>query len=51
MKLTLKIMSWAGLVTGLFAIIGWAQDTSDGFALVGGLWFIAWGILSFGEFA
>lgn len=36
MKIALQIFSWILLILGLFALLGYAADTSDGYALIGG---------------
>lgn len=46
MKSTLKVLSWVQIVLGSLAIIGWASDTSDGYALVGGALFLTCGIVA-----
>jgi len=43
MKQTLKVLSWFEVIIGILAIIGWAGDTSDGYALVGGILLLACG--------
>lgn len=47
MKSTLKVLSWIQVILGGLAILGWAGDTSDGYALVGGLLFLACGLVAF----
>lgn len=40
---TIKVLSWITLVLGVLSVVGWAGGSSDGYALVGGVYFIAYG--------
>ena len=42
MKDTLKVFSWVAVVIGVFAILG-GIDPLDGYALIGGILFLAQG--------
>lgn len=44
MKKTLKTVSIIQIIIGSLAVIGWAGDPTDGFALVGGLFILGCGI-------
>lgn len=46
MKKTLTVLSWVQIVLGSLAVLGWAGDTTDGYALVGGLFFIVCGVVA-----
>lgn len=46
MKQNLKVIAWVEVVLGVLAIIGWAGDTSDGYALIGGLMFLVFGFVA-----
>ena len=46
MKTSLKVLSWVAIVLGALAVIGWAGNTSDGYALVGGAYFIIYGVVA-----
>jgi hypothetical protein len=43
MRITVKVFAIAGLICGGLALVG-SMDSGDIASLIGGLWFIAWGI-------
>lgn len=43
MKKTLQVFAWTQVVLGALSLIGWAGDTKDGYAFLGGVLFIACG--------